>query len=294
MTGLPHQLLADTLAIVMTEGTLRSRSSGCTGSWRTDLVFFVASCTVTFPVDALGDDAADAQRTAAGHHRLEFSYSGVEVIEGDADLFIGGYTFTVTKSFRMGLAIGYYDIDPDDSFVGPEAENLSGWGDAQLVLQWDPGEQITSSPWVPNRLGAYSIITAPTSNAEFATRQWEIEIGFGAPAWEAKHFAFLPSGYVRTTFEERDPENKDREIGVVPGLYWVVNEQLWVGYAPTIAYNTTFDTWAYDHSLTAGWLFRSGLGIGFSIERTDRIDPGASGDAYTGLLNFYFVFGEPH
>ena len=116
----------------------------------------------------------------------------------------------------------------------------------------------------------------------------------GAPDYTTTQFAFLPSAYVRTTFEEKDPGTRDREIGLVPGLYWVVNEQFWLGYAPAIAYNTTFDEWRYDHSLTAGWLFRSGIGLGFSIARTDRVDRSAQSDVFTGLLNVYFVFGQSH
>ena len=252
-----------------------------------------ATSGVMLPDDVHGEVTEAAEQRGSGHHRLDLSYSRVDLREGDADLLVPGYTLTVANSFRMGIAIGYYDIDPDDVFAGPETENLSGWGDTQLVLQWDPGERITSNPWVPDRLGAYSIITAPTSTAEFATEQWEVEIGFGAPAWETKHFALLPSGYFRSTFKERDQENRDREVGLIPAVYWVVNEQFWVGYEPAIAYNSTLNDWAYDHSLTAGWLFRAGLGIGFSITRLDRIDPGATSDGYTGLLDFYLVFGKP-
>ena len=252
----------------------------------------LATTGAMFPAGVLADQAADSEQTDTGHHRLELSYTRVDAFEGDADLIIPGYTLTLTKRFRIGIAVGYYRVDLDDTVAGPDAEDTSGWGDSQLVLQWDPGEQITSSPWVPDRLGAYTIVTAPTGNRDLSDNQWRFELGFGAPAFEGEHFVLLPSGYFRTSFEEKDTSTREREVGLIPGLYWVINEKLWLGYTPGIAYNFTFEKWAYDHALTAGWLFRSGLGIGFSIAREDRIDPGATSDSYTGLLDFYFVFGK--
>ena len=244
--------------------------------------------------EALAETTDDAPQQSAGHHRVDLSFSRIDTFEGDADILLAGYTLTLSRGFRVGLTLGYLSLEPDDAFLEEGAERASGWNDAQLVVQWDPGERITSHPWVPDQLGAYSIITAPTASSELTADLWEVEIGFGAPAFTATHFAFLPSAYIRTTFDEKQPETEDREVGFTPGLYWVVNENLWLGYAPTVAYNSTAEEWALDHSLTAGWLFRSGFGLGFSVERTDRIDLAARSDAYIGLLNFYFVFGEPN
>ena len=246
------------------------------------------------PYTAVADSNDESEQQSIGHHRADLSYSRIETFEGNADLFLAGYTLTLSAGFRVGVTLSHIATEPDEALTEPEVEKTSGWGDAQLALQWDPGEGITSNPWVPDQLGVYSIITAPTANSELTADLWEVEVGFGAPVYTTTHFTFLPSAYIRSTFEEKIPGTRDREIGLIPGLYWVVNDQLWLGYAPVIAYNTTFDGWAYDHSLTAGWLSQSGLGLGFSIARTDRLDRATQKDAYTGLLNVYFVFGQPH
>lgn len=246
------------------------------------------------PYTAVADSSDESEQQSTGHHRADLSYSRIETFEGDADLVLIGYTLTLLAGFRVGVTLNYIATEPDEELAEPDVEKTSGWGDAQFVLQWDPDEGITSNPWVPDQLGVYSIVTAPTANSELTANLWEVEIGFGAPVYTATHFAFVPSAYLRTTLEEKNPDARNREIGLIPGVTWVVNDQLWLSYAPAIAYNTTSSEWAYDHSLTAGWLFRSGLGLGFSIARTDRLDLAAQSDVYTGLLNVYFVFGQPH
>ncbi len=258
------------------------------------VLFGAVMSGICTPCTAVADSTGESEPQSAGHHRLDLSYSRIETFEGEADLLLTGYTLTLSAGFRVGVTLSYLALDPDVALAELGVEKASGWGDTQLVLQWDPGEAITSNPWVPDQLGLYSIITAPTANSRLTADLWDVEVGFGVPVYTTTQFAFLPSAYIRTTFEESDPDTTDREIGLVPGLYWVVNDQFWLGYAPAIAYNTTFDEWRYDHSLTAGWLFRSGIGLGFSIARTDRVDRSAQSDVFTGLLNVYFVFGQSH
>jgi hypothetical protein len=138
------------------------------------------------------------------------------------------------------------------------------------------------------------MVTAPTGNADasLGIDTWQLEIGFGAPIFLTEAIVLLPSGYYHTNFLEEIPQLNNEEVGGTLGLYFLLGERFWIGYEPTVAYNTTLDSWATDHKLIVGKLFRSGIGLGLEAYRRERLDPLALRDDYIWQFNLYYVFAN--
>ncbi|MGW8367657.1 MAG: hypothetical protein ACWGPN_03125 [Gammaproteobacteria bacterium] len=253
------------------------------------LVAVALACS-SAPKRALPQDDGDS--TDDGRHRLDFSALRINAAEGVAKVVFPGYTLTFENELRVGVTLSYAQVDWADQMNVTQAGRTSGWGDTQLVVQWDRSRRITSSPWVPNQLGLYSIVVAPTGQAGLSSELWEVEVGFGTVVFERAHFAFVPSVYYRTTFRESGAPG-DEELGISPGLYWVVEDGFWLGYAPNVAYNYAGRGRVFDHRLTLGKLFPSGFGLGFDVTRSTRLRSLNLEASYTGVLNLYYIFGTP-
>lgn len=255
----------------------------CVGSWL--LLLALVPCVS----DAANDGA---QEWPDGRHRVDLSYFQIDYGEGDANLILPGYTVVVTPSVRVGVTGSYLAAALNDSDSGTGRERESGWGDGTISLQWYPEETFSANPWIPERLGLYSIITVPVGKRSLSLNAWDVELGLGVPLLVGSRFAFIPSVYYRTTFSESEDVEKDREAGVAPAVYWLFGERIYIGYAPNIAYDWQFDEWSYDQSLIAGKQFRSGFGVELRIERSDRLDPAAVRDDYAVVAGIHYVFGK--
>ena len=203
-----------------------------------------------------------------------------------------GYSFAAGQ-FRFGLTASYVRTNPKPDLLLP-LRSSSGFGDTRLLLQWDPSDNITANPWVPDELGLFISVTAPTGKASqgLGSDAWLAEIGFGAPVFISDRFVLLPSGYFARTYFEESSEFADDEFGGTLGLYWIFGERFWVGYEPTLFYNRVLEQSGTDHRLVVGKLFRSGVGVGMELYDRKRLDLFAERDDSILQLNLYYVFGD--
>ena len=218
-----------------------------------------------------------------GKHRFDLSLNQLDTGEGDFMVLLPGYTLTVGTSLRFNVTASLLT-----------ESNETDFGDSLLVVQYDPSDQLRASPWIPDTLGINATIRAPTGNADkgFGVDAWQINVGAGWGFDFYRNLWLIPAGYYETTFGEEKDELYDEEMGVNVSFVWLFHNGIWLGYRPNIARNFQLDEWADDHTFVAGKLFRNGFGLGFEYGRRDRIDPTASRDDYTALMNFYYVFGQ--
>ena len=107
-----------------------------------------------------------AEQEPGGRHRFDLSYHHVDSREAVSDVVLPGYSIAVGR-FRVGATGRYLSKkteleDPDTGETIRRSE--SGWGDTRITMQYDPSENLTISPWIPNQLGLCTTVTAPTGH----------------------------------------------------------------------------------------------------------------------------------
>lgn len=234
---------------------------------------------------------SDAETTPPGRHRLDLSFSSLDAAEGDAYTVLPGYTLTLNEQVRLGIMGSYTLIDSNSSAF----ESGSGLGDTDLLLQWDPSKNITSSPWIPDNLGVTLDLTVPTGDAGdlLGGDQWVGSIGVGWVATAIGNLQVIPSAaYSRSFAEGSDAAGLElAELGL--SLFWVTPWGFWVGFSPFLQRDMEQSGWSDDYDVVVGKMWSNRFGLSLSYGRRNRLDPGARRDDYAGLLSVYYQFGRP-
>ena len=147
------------------------------------VTMFVLGILQGFAMAAEPSETDPAEQEPGGRHRFDLSYHHVDSREAVSDVVLPGYSIAVGR-LRVGATGRYLSkkIELEDPNTGETIRRIeSGWSDTRITLQYDPSESITVSPWVPDQLGLFAIVTAPTGDAQvgLGADAWQMEIGFG-------------------------------------------------------------------------------------------------------------------
>ena len=184
---------------------------------------FVLGILQGFAIAAEPGESDPAEQWPDGRHRFDLSYHHVDSREAVSDVVLPGYSIAAGR-FRVGVTGSYLSkkTELEDPGTGETIRRSeSGWGDTRITMQYDPSENLSNSPWIPDQLGLFTTVTAPTGDAQagLGADSWQVEIGFGAPVFLSPGFALLPSGYYRSTFSEKPNGLENEELGLTLGLY---------------------------------------------------------------------------
>lgn len=226
-----------------------------------------------------------------GRHRLDFTVTTIDAGEGDAYSVLPGYTLTLNNQLRVGISSSYTFIESDTELV----DSGSGLGDTDILVQYDPSQQITSSPWIPDSVGIVGGLTVPTGNADkyLGLDQWIYRLGVGWAHELTAGLYLAPSIEYSSSFAGDGGARRQEFGGIGLSLVWLTANGFWLGYTPYVERDLVVDKWADHHTLIVGKMWPRGLGMGIEYSRLDRIDRGAARDDYTMLFNFYYQFGRP-
>jgi len=140
-----------------------------------------------------------------GKHRLDLSLNRLDAGEGDVTVLFPGYTLAVESSFRFSVTASLQTQNHETHF-----------GDTLFVVQYDPSERLTASPWIPDTFGLNATIRAPTGNAYkgLGIVNWLINVGAGGAFNPYRDLWLFPAGYYEATFNEEQGTVSDEEFGI--------------------------------------------------------------------------------
>ena len=99
------------------------------------------------------------------------------------------------------------------------------------MVQYDPSERLTASPFIPDTLGLNATIRAPTGNADkgFGVDAWLVNLGAGWAFNPYQDLWLVPAGYYESTFDEEKDALPEEEIGISIDFIWLFSSGIWIG-----------------------------------------------------------------
>ena len=205
-------------------------------------------------VAAAAGEASPPEESSAlhdGRHLIELAYSSIDGFDGDID-------------------------GPD----GSKEFSANGVGDSLLTIQYDPGANLGSNPWLPKTLGVFGALLLPTGDNSdgLSGDAWGASVGTGWPILVNSKLLIVPSvGYTKT-FNHGDDAIPLEELGVGASLLWLSPLGLWLGFEPSISWdfenNESIDAFA----LILGKTFPNGVGIDLRWSNKRRFENFAKRD----------------
>ncbi len=226
----------------------------------------------------------------SGRHLIEVTYTSLDTVLGDSDVYVAGYTLAYSNQLRFSAAAAFTELDPE-----PPAGSASGLGDARFLLQYDPSANLTANAFIPENLGLTFALQAPTGDHEEGLGEdlWAAAIGAGWLVDFPLDFWLLPALSYERTFDEGPEALRRERADLSLGLYWLFTHRYWLGIEPILAYDFVADDEAIDWSVVGGKVFASGFGIDLGWSRTDRLQPRGVRDDEILTLNLSYQFGRP-
>jgi len=240
------------------------------------------------------DQAALARYVPHGPNRFDLSYTHIDVIDADLDLFIFGYTRALRSNMRLGVTGGVTRFHaPADPAAGRD-ENMDefGFSDTLISFQYDPTARLTASPWIPNTVGINASVLAPTADADkgLGGDFWLGSVGGGWLVDFFSHLWLVPAIGYESTFAEGDAAVPTHGVYVSCDITWVFPFGAWIGYSPSIGREFETDEWVDGHTLTIGKLWLAGFGLSLELGRNEHISRIPASDDRNWLANFYYQF----
>jgi hypothetical protein len=238
------------------------------------------------------DKAILARYAPHGPHRFDLSYSRVDAIDADADVFLLGYTRAVGSNVLVGVNGGVARLTaPADPAAGRNQElDKLGLTDTLVTFQFDPSQRLTASPWVPDTVGLSASLLAPTGDADASGDFWFGSIGAGWLVDTISHLWLVPAIGYESTFAEGDLAVATEGVYVSCDITWVFPLGVWIGYSPSLGRELEADEWVDAHTLTVGKLWQKGFGLSFEVGKNDRISRIPTQDDETWFVNLYYQF----
>lgn len=260
------------------------------------LVFL--TCFIFHDTHAQDSDVEVIQKfTPKGRHRLDFSYTRYDTFSGRIDQFLSTYTWAPRQYLRLSITgtIVSSDIPGGDPFDTTDDLQETGTGDTLIGIQFDPSKNLTASPWVPDSVGFFAQLLAPTGNAEkgLGTDQWLATAGAGWAVDTFSHLWLVPAVGYEFSFSEDLLATPTNQPYLSVDFIWVFEFGAWVGVSPRIGYEIEESEWVDQYLITFGKMFQNGFGASVDFGRTEQINPQASRDDRVWLINLYYQFGKP-
>jgi hypothetical protein len=240
------------------------------------------------------DKATLARYAPQGPHRFDFSFTRVDTIEADVDVFLFGYTRAVGSHILVGVTGGAARLTaPADPAAGQNQEiDELALTDTLVSFQFDQGKRLTASPWVPDTVGLNAALLVPTGDADegIGSDFWFGSVGAGWLVDAISHLWLVPAIGYESTFAEGDLAVPTEGVYVSCDITWVFPLGVWIGYSPSIGRELESDEWVDAHTLTVGKLWQKGFGLSFEVGKNDRIGPIPARDDETWFVNLYYQF----
>ena len=251
-------------------------------------------------VAAAAGEASPPEESSAlhdGRHLIELAYSSIDGFDGDIAVVGTSYTYSYSRNLRLAGTMQFLELDSVD-IDGPDGSkefSANGVGDSLLTIQYDPGANLGSNPWLPKTLGVFGALLLPTGDSSdgLSGDAWGASVGAGWPIFVNSKLLIVPSvGYTKT-FNHGDDAIPLEELGVGASLLWLSPLGLWLGFEPSISWdfenNESIDAFA----LILGKTFPNGVGIDLRWSNKRRFENFAKRDDKIFLLNVSWQFGSP-
>lgn len=203
-------------------------------------------------------------------------------------MFLPSYTLASRQNLRLSIT---------GSVVSSDRGNVreTGIGDTAIGIQYDPSASLTASPWVPNSVGLFGQLIAPTGDTDqgLSADTWFASLGAGWAIDSISHLWLIPAVGYEFTFNDGSSAVSVNQPYVSMDFIWVFDSGTWFSVAPRLGYDFEEEEWVDLYLVSIGKMYRSGLGAGLSYGRIEQLNPNANRDDQTWLLNFYYQFGKP-
>ena len=229
-----------------------------------------------------------------GQFLLDLSITRSDTVEGIAEVFLPGFTWLARPDIRVGASTSFVSFDPSKltEIVTGNGDSYHGIGDSVLFVQYDWRDQLTASPWIPDRLGTSVSLLIPTGDANkfLSEDTWAASISSSWPVTIDSKWILNPFIAYNFTFNE-GPLALDWSVGEAGlGIIRLFPSSFWVGCTPSLWYDFIDDHWNLDGHCTMGKMFSNGMGIGLDYGVTERHSLLKGRDDRNLLLNFYYQF----
>lgn len=203
-------------------------------------------------------------------------------------MFLPSYTFAPWQNLRLNITGSVVSNDSGNT-------EATGIGDTAIGIQYDPSASLTASPWVPDSVGLFGQVIAPTGDADqgLSADTWFANLGAGWAIDTIGHLWLTPAIGYNFTFNEGKSATSVSQPYVSIDFIWVFDSGAWVSVAPQLGYEFEEQEWIDQYLITIGKMYPSGLGAGLSYGRIEQLNPNANRDDQTWLINFYYQFGKP-
>jgi hypothetical protein len=243
------------------------------------------------------EDESEASPLANnGKHLLTMGYTIVDGFDGDINVLATGYTYSHSSSLRYSATTQLVElrIPADDGPSGNDRIEQFGLGDSIVTIQYDPNANLTSSPWVPDRVGLFGSLLLPTGDSAdgLSGDAWGATVGAGWPIPISDRFLIVPSGDYTRTFSHGDDAVRLDELWFSAELLWLSPFGAWVGIQPFVSWNFERHEVENAFSLVIGKTFSNGLGLHLEWGDKSRYEYDADADEVL-LFILSWQFGPP-
>jgi hypothetical protein len=244
------------------------------------------------------EDPSEASPLANdGRHLLAMGYTRVDGFDADINVLATGYTYSYSRSMRFSATTQFVGlkIHADDGPSGNDRIEEVGLGDSVVTVQYDPNANLTSSPWVPDRVGLFGALLLPTGDSSdgLSGDAWGATVGAGWPIPISDKFLIVPAGDYTRTFGHGDDAIRLDELWFSAELLWLSPFGAWVGIQPFLSWDFENHEANDAFSLVIGKTFSNGLGLHMQWGNKSRYEKHASADDEFLLFNMSWQFGLP-
>ena len=240
------------------------------------------------PLDAVFPD---------GRHLLTLNYSRIDAFDADSDLWIPSYSFAYNRRFRFTAQVPYLKVSRkvSDSLDAGDADSASGFGDVSVLIQYDPGANLSANAFVPTTLGLTLGLQLPTGDFREGLGQdaWVATLGGGWLVDFFKDSWLVPAVSYTQSFDEGSKEFEVQRADFEVGAFWLFRSAVWLGIEPNAGYDFVLDDWRLDLAAVLGKAWHNGMALELSWARLDRIDAFAQRDDQQLFLTLSYQFGRP-
>lgn len=232
-----------------------------------------------------------------GRHLVEMSYSYLDGFDGELEVVTAGYTYSYSRNLRFSATtqLVSVEIPPEEGPDGTGGVDELGQGDSILTVQYDPGANLTSSPWIPDRVGVFGALLLPTGDANdgLSSDAWGATLGAGWPILVSSRFMIVPSMDYTKTFEHSANAIPQELLTVNATLIWLSPYGAWLGIEPYLSWDFETHETLETYTVVLGKTFRNGLGFDLHWGTRRRFESYASRDDKVFIFNVNWQFGAP-
>ncbi|MEH6605466.1 MAG: hypothetical protein V7711_07795 [Pseudomonadales bacterium] len=246
---------------------------------------------------AAENSAAESFPVHEGKHLLELAYTSIDGFDRNIVLVAPSYTYSYSRKLRFSATTQLMNLEVGEN-VGENANERVdeiGLGDSSFSIQYDPGENLTSAPWIPRSLGLFASVLIPTGDTDegLSNDSWGGTVGAGWPIFLRDSLLLIPAFAYTKTFKHGEYSFPAEEFSLGASLVWVSSSGFWLGIEPVITRDMVAGENIDTIALAIGKSFRNGLGLELHWGTQNRIESFADRDDDILLFSVNWQFGRP-